>query len=488
MIAPRLFYLVLIFPLLLNAQTSNPIKSKTEIDSIVLSIKETFDIPGLAVGVIKNGEIYYSNAMGVQDVITQKQLTTKSLFHMASVSKPFVATAIVQLVEKGEINLNKKLIEYLPYFKMADNRYKSISIQQILNHSSGIPDVEDYEWDNPQYDENAAERYTLSFSKDSLDFEPGTEFNYSNAAYDILADVISKVSGMSFENYMKKYIFEPSKMTHSTFYKPDVPDHLATKPHHMNGELQMDVIDVYPYNRIHAPSSTLHSNVEDMLHMGMLYLNQGVFEENIVFNKQAYDLLTTSTKKINKSRSICLGWFHSEIEGEPVYYHSGGDEGYRTFFMIIPTKKSAIVMMGNNDYFKSSKAAVHLVKEIVFETTTDWKKQIDFELKHVILSEGIESAKKLYHNLKKKNENQYDFGYLDNLGYWLLDRNKNKEALDIFLFNIELNPEESGFYDSVGDAYLAMKNKGKAIEWYEKALKLNPEQDFTIEKLKKLKQ
>ena len=212
-------------------QTPKPDLAESPVKAITQHQMQGFDVPGLAIGIMNKGEVIYTDAMGVKSMDTGAPLTTKSVFHMASVSKPFVATAIVQLVEQGKIDLDEKLTTYLPYFKLADQRYKDITIRQMLNHSSGIPDVDDYEWDKPQYDEGAAERFVRSLETWGLDFEPGSEYSYSNTAFDIMADVIAKVSGESFEDYMQKNILEPVGMVNSTFFKPEVDETLATTPH-----------------------------------------------------------------------------------------------------------------------------------------------------------------------------------------------------------------------------------------------------------------
>lgn len=474
-----------------KAQQSDVSKEKLDIDSISLLLKNSYEAPGLAIGIILDNQPYYLNALGVQDVDSETPLSTTSLFHMASVSKPFVATAIMQLVEAGKMNLEDKLVDHLPYFAMKDKRYRDITIKQILNHSSGIPDVEDYEWDKPQYDDGAAERYARSFTEDELDFAPGETFNYSNASFDILAAVIANVSGLSFEEYMTKYIFEPTGMVHSTFYKPDVPKALATKPHDLGDDLRkMEIMEIYPYNRMHAPSSTLHSNIEDMTRWAMLYLNKGRIDGKQVFSEETYALLTSPTLQLNESNSVCLSWFTRELDGKAFYNHSGGDEGYRTFFGFFPETKSAIILMANNDYFQSSSVANFLANVLVVQKPTSWKRHIQFELKNLMLTEGIDHTKAFFYHAKQHLNDQYYFGGggIDQLGYWFLDRKKYQEALEIFLFNVELFPEDAGFFDSVGDAYMEMNNKAKAIEWYEKALEMNPEQGFTIEKLNKLKE
>ena len=129
------------------------------LDGIINEYVEKEIIPGLAVGVVYDNEILYTKGFGVKNVDTKEPVDENSLFHMASVSKTFVATGIMQLVEKGKIKLDSHLTEYLPYFQLKDDRYKNITIRQLLSHMSGMPDVDDYGWDKPKYDEDALEKY-----------------------------------------------------------------------------------------------------------------------------------------------------------------------------------------------------------------------------------------------------------------------------------------------------------------------------------------
>jgi CubicO group peptidase (beta-lactamase class C family) len=474
------------------AQTnSNQKESNSEIELLevkVQEIKKEFNVPGLAVGIIKEGKIIYAKGLGVQDLDSQIPVSTKSVYHMASVSKPFVATAIMQLREQGKLELNKKLIEYLPYFTMNDDRYKEIEILHILTHSSGIPDVKDYEWDNPQYDDGAAERYVRSFTSKELDFTPGEKYSYSNAAFDILADVISKVSGITFENYMKKFIFEPAGMKSTTFYKPEVQKEIATKPHTLDNELKMAVETVYPFNRIHAPSSTLHSNIDDMLLWAKVNLNKGKIKKYRIYDETSYKLLTSGQRKISENDSLSLSWFISPIGDYKMIRHNGGDTGYSTYIGIIPENNSAIVLMANNDIFFNSDIANYLLKLVLFNESEPVKTPIHYVLKDYILTEGIEKSKEIYFDKKRNESDKYIFEIwtLDQFGYWLLNKKHYNKALQVFQFNLYLFPNHSGLIDSVADAYRLMGDKKTAIIWYNKALKIKPDQEISRKKLNAL--
>lgn len=467
---------------------NNSISEVQELDQLVIEIKECFDTPGLAVGVMKDGKVFYKGAHGVQRLDAKDKLTTKSIFHMASVSKPFVATCIVQLVEKGKIDLDEKLTHYLPYFTMADEQYKDITIRHMLVHTSGIPDVKDYEWDKPQYDDGAAERFARSHASVKLDFTPGEKQSYSNAAFDILCDVIAKASGISFEDYVEQNIFRPVGMVNSTFYHPEVPANIATKGHVLGDSLAIVVSEVYPYNRRHAGSSTLNSNVDDMLRWAEVNLNKGIIDGKRIYSEESYDLLISSQWKFNENSHGGLSWFVSKFNGDTKIAHSGGDTGFRSYFAFIPEKKSAIVLMANVNPFWSSDASNLLLKNTIYNDSLKWETPVSHKLRKYILTDGIEKVKEIYQQEKEKSPQEYlvENGLLDDLGYELLERGHHTKAMEVFILNTKLEPDHAGWVDSVADAHRAMDSIDLAIKWYQKALEMKPDQKFSRKKLDEL--
>ncbi|MEL7002056.1 MAG: serine hydrolase domain-containing protein, partial [Bacteroidota bacterium] len=319
---------------------------KNLLDSLAEQHWKDTAAPGMAVGIVSNGKILYAQGFGVKNMKTQEPVTIQSVFHMASVSKTFVATALAKLTSEGKLELDDLLIDHLPYFKLKDERYRQITIRHMLTHKSGIPDVNNYHWSKPKYHATAIEEYVKGLKNKKLDFAPGTQYAYSNTAFNILADVISKVSGMPFEEYMKDNILLPAGMKNSTFYKPDVPEELTTSPH-IKGVLGKQVSGIYPYSRIHAGSGTLNSNVEDMMKYAMTYLNKGSIDNTTIFDSTAYRLLTTPTD-ITWGREIGLSWF---ITNNDIFDgrldHSGGDRGYTCWLGILPQKSWSMVVLYN---------------------------------------------------------------------------------------------------------------------------------------------
>ncbi len=466
-------------------QTDKEMKKK--IDNYIQLVMEKFDIPGIALAVTKDSELIYLNAFGVKNIVTKGRLQPEHIFHMASVSKPFVATAIVQLVEKGKINLDKPLITYLPYFKLDDDRYKDITIRQMLNHTSGMPDVIDYEWDKAQYDEGAAERYVRSLNTEKMISAPGERYQYSNMAYDVLGDVIAKVSGKPFEVYMKESILNPLGMRESNFLYEQIKKELRTSPHIW--DLELVVSNVYPYNRAHAPSGTLNSNVIEMIKWAEANLNHGELNGTRILSEESCNLLWQPSVHLSERTSIGLGWVLSEHRGLSSVSHSGDDLGYSCDFKLILEKNMGIVMASN---YMSTPISSMLdgVADILlgFEPEVP-KKSVSLYFKRIMEKDGIEMAKEAYHKWHKESNDEYNFGpqELNSLGYKYMRSNEIDKAIKVFLFNVELFPNNSNVYDSLAEAHRISGDIKRAIENYKKSLELNPDNTNAIEMLKKLK-
>jgi len=299
-------------------------------------------MPGMSVAVVRDGKVIYAGARGVRKLGERDTLTPRNVFHFASVSKTFVATAVMQLVERGKLKLDDKVTTILPYFRLADERYRDITIRQMLSHTAGLPPGGAYDWDRPQFDEGAAERYVCSLTSERLLWAPGTEYQYSDLGFDIMGDVIAKVSGQSFEAFVKSNILAPLGMASSSFIYLELDSALRTTGH---VDDPARVSDVFPYNRRHAPSSTLNSSVIDMTRWMLANLNRGELEGRRILQPASYDALWAPTVRIPDKRypggHVGLSWFVKEIAGRRTVFHAGGDVGFRKLtFICIP---SAIV-------------------------------------------------------------------------------------------------------------------------------------------------
>lgn len=342
---------------------------KEKLDEFLHKALVNYDLPGLAVGA-RIGADVYRNAVGYKDLIDKKPLLAEHIFHAASVTKLFVGTSILQLWERGLIELDGRLTDYLPWFGMKDERYREVTIRQLLSHTAGMPDVKDYHWDKPETDEGALERYVRSAEvKDAwLLWAPSEgRFSYSNIGYEILGTVIAAVSGMPFEDYVRKHIFEPLDMADSTLltfergiYDKSGPDENLCTPHEKDGENKIIRSEHFPYNRAHGPSSTLTSNVFDLEKWGTAHLLQRLLK------KETYEIAWQEQALVpNNGEHICLSWFRREQNGFVLYGHEGTDDGFRASFWLCPELELSIAVCSN-----ISGAPVKKISKQIFDLLT----------------------------------------------------------------------------------------------------------------------
>ncbi len=337
-----------------------------------------YDLPGLSVSA-GIGEFTFRKAAGYSDFLTKESLKESEFFHTASVSKTFVATGIMDLVTKGKLKLEDRLIDVLPWVKIDDIRVNEITIEHMLCHTAGLEDVKEYGWNAPELDDKALERYILSSEvrNSKLLWSPKeNKFQYSNIGYEILGSVISKVSGVSFEEYIRDSLLEPLNMKNSTFLTFERGESITGKsgavenlelnilkraggamPHYKDKEKHIKLEECYPYNREHGPSSTLTSSLNDLEKWAQAAIERKLFETEIYDN-----IWRGRTVVPNNGEEMGLGWFIRKQEGMTLFGHEGTDDGFRASFWICPEKNAYVIVLSN-----LSQAPVKKINKGVFE-------------------------------------------------------------------------------------------------------------------------
>ena len=452
----------------LHAQTEEELlKNKLE-PFIEKAIKE-FDVPGLSVGIVKDGKIIYIKGFGIANVETGKKVNPETMFMMASVTKVFTATAVMQLVEKGRIRLDNPLIKHLPYFKLNDKRYKAITIRHLLTHSSGVPSMykDNFGYRNPEFDDGALERYIRDLANREMEFDPGEEFSYSNHGYAILAALISEVAGETYENYMRRNILDPLGMKRSTFVFDEVDKENIAAPHILGSDFGSGVNSYYPVNRWDAGVSGLWSNATDMCRWALANLNGGELNCKRILKKSSLD--TMWKKAGEKYGNIGLGWFIYNFRDNKMITHTGLNF-YKIDFCLIPEHSLGVVVMCNIERDLAWPIAGNAMRLLLGYEPRELRVLIDIQLINKIRSDGIDSAVQLYHNLRKElPENRFGARQLPMLGLRISD-SANKDKLEIaekiLKLAIEYYPDYSYSYDFLAEIYtlMALKNYQKAVE------------------------
>lgn len=375
-------------------------------DPFLWETMEYNDLPGLAIGVSIAGE-RWTGAAGVRDITTKDPLKTGDVFHCASVSKLFTSSAIMRLIDDGKLAYEDRLVDILPDLGFEDERAGEIRIWQMLSHTAGIGDVDDYRWEEALTSKEALAEYVYSDEVRRLPllWEPGKGgFRYSNIAYEILGNIVSVESGLSYEDFVVHELMEPAAMASSTmktFERIGVKEgekcplitgairerNAGTKiggskvkgatvcdgvpmalPHEKMEDRRIAPVEYYPYTRAHAPSSTLTSNLDDLLSWGEKHIEgfsgkgNGSLLSDDAYTHIGYEYATVP----NNGEKMGLGWFMREQKGCRLYGHEGTDDGFRASLWICPEHEIAIVVLSN-----LSGAPVKKINKKLFDRLVD---------------------------------------------------------------------------------------------------------------------
>jgi CubicO group peptidase (beta-lactamase class C family) len=465
-----------------TAQSSQDLKAilEAKLQPFVQQVVASFGLAGLAIGIVKSSELVYTQGFGVRNLDTQEPVTPHSLFHLASVSKPFVATAIVQLVEQGKMTLDAPIVTYLPYFRLKDPRYKDITVRQMLSHTSGMPDAVDYHWYAPEDDEEALERYVRSLADEELIAAPGEKYAYSNVAFEVLGDVIAKVSGQTFEAYVKAHLLDPLEMHDSTFLRHEVRRDLAATPHF--GAPLLVLAGAYPYHRAHAPSSTLHSSVQEMGQWAIANLNRGRFKGKQIVQSESYNLLWQSYVQTGEEiweEAVGLGWFFGTYRGRQVVHHGGSDPGFGSELVIVPAEDAAVVVLAN-----ANTAAIGSVTDAALDVLLGVEPQvpkppITVPVGSTLAAVGPEAAIEQYQLFQITQLDRYDAHpsrFLD-ATWGAIEVHRADAVMSLLKLWVTLQPDASQAYEMLGWAYMVQGEKEVAADNLRRALALGPENE-----------
>lgn len=372
------------------------------IDKFIDEMMDINDLPGLVLGYCIDGGSGYKQhvaARGFLDVSlkgseNEMRLKPDNVFHCASVSKVITATCIMKLVEEGRLNVYDRLSDVLPSFHMSDERWGEIRLWNMLTHTSGMGDVDDYHWDRPETGDDALRRYVYESPevKDTpMLWDPQTApgfyggdenlFRYSNIAYEILGEVVEECSGMSFEDFAEEKVFRPAGMectTMKTFERKEWADRTENMkhgdmafPHEKKENRDICPAEYYPYTRSHAPSSTLTSTVGDLLKLGRAFLDSASGRDERILHRETFDTVWRDYATVpNNGEKMGLGWFMRKQKGYTLMGHEGTDDGFRASFWICPELQAVTVVLSN-----LSGAPVKKINRKLFDRITDTSSQ-----------------------------------------------------------------------------------------------------------------
>jgi CubicO group peptidase (beta-lactamase class C family) len=438
------------------------------LQSFVNQMMENYPIPGLAIGIIHQDSVYYTSA-GIKNSKNER-LTTSTPILGGSISEPVLADAVLKLANSGAINLDDKVVKYLSYFTMGGHSYEKITIRHLLTHTSGI-DHYNIMWDLPNFSPDAPEITTRSIATQQPKWDqPGTHVLRSPYNYDILADLVSKVTNRPFEDYVRDEIFSPSGMKNTRFYKVKN----TAMPFGISDWLKYTYKqnNAYPYNRENGGSGGLHTSAEDI----STWMYQ-VLHQSSTTTAQNYSQFFQSQFSTGNKSAIGLGLDIRNNGSSDVFSKGSQYGGFSQQMIMIPSKNIGVAVLSNiSGDFNPSTIANDIANWLSGKEKLAIKIPISLVMAKELSRTGkIENAFKLYRDFKTAKPDKYDFSVqaLELFGTNLLHRvNDKKNAIKAFEFCVNQYPASSSANLHLAEAYVLNKEVNNTKEAIKRALAL----------------
>jgi CubicO group peptidase (beta-lactamase class C family) len=314
-----------------------PVEKLREVDRIVTSEMSRTGAPGVSVAVLMDGSVRYANGFGLADLENSVPATADTVYRLASISKPITATAVMQLVEQGRIELDAPLRRYVPGFP---EKEWPVTIRQLLGHLGGIRSYLGDEMRSTRHYTDSISPLDI-FQRDPLIAEPGTRYAYTTYGFNLLGAAVESASGMKFPEYLKRYIFEPAGMD-----RIRVDDVYAIIPHRAegyhkraDGTLENSTL-ADTSNKI--PGGGLCSTVWDLARFA-----SAIMSGKLVRPETFEEMSTPQRTRDGTSTGYGYGFGISERDGFRFVTHGGGQPQVSTMLAMIPERRFAVVWMCN---------------------------------------------------------------------------------------------------------------------------------------------
>ncbi|MEO1451443.1 MAG: serine hydrolase domain-containing protein [Bacteroidota bacterium] len=360
---------------LLCACQPQPVADFTSLDSFFESHMTEHRIPGLTAAILTPDSTLWQQSYGYADLDRKIPMTARHIQNIASVSKTFTSTAVMQLWEQGKLDLEADINTYLP-FSVRHPAFPEIPItlHHLLTHTSSISDGPAYgasyacgdpgvslaDWISGYLQVEGA---YFDPEHNFLSDQPGTTREYSNVGYGLLGYIVAQVSGQSFSSYCQQHIFSPLGMTHTGWFLADIDTSMHAQTYMWQNPTQYErlasselIPDLLPasdsgfvatcrYSFYNYPDGLLRTSVEDLSKYMKVWLNGGRYAGGQLLKPETIDLMLTPQLSDNLRQGLC--WSYTGFEA--VWGHGGNDPGVQTAFYFSREKGIGMIILQNAD-------------------------------------------------------------------------------------------------------------------------------------------
>jgi CubicO group peptidase (beta-lactamase class C family) len=431
------------------------------------------------------GKKVISRGYGFSNAAQKLKNTPRTVFDIGSITKQFTAAAILKLEMQGKLSTDDKISKYFPQLPVDK---AEITIHQLLRHAAGLPSVV-----GGDYDQVSESEFIAKVMQAPLKFPSGVRFSYSNVGYSLLAIIIEKVSGLTYEQYLYKNLWHPAQMEATGYKRPAFAGDLLALGYQDDKEWGKPNEKPWdqdaPYWHLKGNGGIL-STTEDLYRWNLALLSDKILSKPA---KEKYYHPQFRPGE-NENPYYAYGWDIFKTPRNTILTRHRGTNRvfYADFYRYIDEGTTIIVL--------SNKASLDFldvnpeISKMIFEpgyhpvipiADNETNRSFTDDIMRLALEKGPAAMLEAYRN--RKNGLDLLERRINGKGYDLLAEKKVREAIDILKINVLVFPTSADAYDSLGEAYLAAGNKDRAIENYQKSLSLDPGNGNAAEALKKLK-
>ena len=363
-----------LFLLLLTAGAFAQISEK-QLDELVQKTLKTFDVPGIAVAVVKDGKIVHAKGYGVRSIVSNEKVDENTLFGIASNSKAFTSAALGMLVDEGKLNWDDKVVKFIPEFKMYNDYVTNeFTIRDLLTHRSGLglgagdlliwPDKNNFTTNDIIHN--------LQFLKPVSAFR--TKYDYDNLLYIVAGEIVARASEKSWCDFVESRILKPLQMNHTAAAFIRLKDTSNVIAPHVPTDGKLKAIKRYT-GQVFDPAAGIYSSVSDLSKWVIMQLQDGKYganQQNQLFSKAVHDDMWTSQTILpnrkakpytSNFRNYGLGWQLTDINGHLQVSHTGGLDGIVTQVLMIPDLDLGIIVLTNQQSGAAFTAISNTIKD-----------------------------------------------------------------------------------------------------------------------------
>ena len=433
------------------------------------ALMDSGGVPGLAVAVVQGGRVTWARGFGVRREGSPGTVSDSTVFEAASLGKPVFAYLVLRLVERGRLELDRPLGNYLPLAGLRDPRAARITARRVLSHTTGLP--------NELHPGDSL----------ALAFDPGSSFRYSGEGYAYLQRVVEHVTGESLERLARELVFEPLGMARSGYAWEE---RLASDAAVGHGGGRIPRAPGRP-PAARAPSS-LHTTASDYARfVAAIVEGTGLSDETSREMERAQARMTPAI-------AWGLGWALEEAESRPALWHWGDNSntGFTAFVMISRSRRDGVIWLANSATGLSLaepllemtlRGVPSRMESLGYERYDDPLRQVREQIDRIAVERGAAAAlAELARMRSRLPADRLGEALLNALGYRMLDRGRVTDAVELLRANAALYPHSGNVHDSLGEALAAAGDREGAVASYRRALQLDPGNRNAVERLRAL--